>query len=156
VRSKSYWRRLDEIREPIGAAEMPKQYGALPFRIRGEDIEVMLITSRDTGRWLVPKGWPMKRGPRYTAGREAFEESGVIGKVHRQALGAFTYIKSMRKRRVPVDLTLYPLAVKKEKRKYPECKQRARRWFTLNEAIQRCREPELRRLMRKLPAMVAR
>jgi 8-oxo-dGTP pyrophosphatase MutT (NUDIX family) len=129
---------------------MQKQFGAVPFRVRRGRIEVMLVTARDGKRWLVPKGWPMKRGPRYTARKEAFEESGVKGKVQRKPLGTLKYRKKIRSRRTKVNLRLYPLAVKKQVRRFPERKQRLRRWFSLKRAVERCRDPGLGRLLRRI------
>ena len=129
---------------------MPKQYGAVPFRVRKNKIEVMLATARDGKRWLVPKGWPMKRGPRYTARREAFEEAGVKGKVRRKPLGSLKYRKRVDRRRLNVDLKLYPLAVKKRVKNFPEKGERRLRWFSLKEAVKRCNDPALGRLLRKI------
>lgn len=55
-----------------------QQYGALCFRF-GEDgaVEILLITSRDSGRWIIPKGWPMKKKePHEAAAVEAWQEAG--------------------------------------------------------------------------------
>jgi 8-oxo-dGTP pyrophosphatase MutT (NUDIX family) len=76
------------------ASSSPRaQYGALPFR-RTPDLEILLVTSRDTGRWVIPKGWPMKsKSRRAAAAIEALEEAGVEGEVGRQPLGAYIYDK---------------------------------------------------------------
>src|SRR5437867_8741378 len=56
------------------------QYAALPYRLSGRSREVMLVTSRETRRWIIPKGWPKKgKSPHHSAAREAFEEAGVVG-----------------------------------------------------------------------------
>src|SRR5262249_27670124 len=59
------------------------QYAALPYRLRGRSrTEVMLVTSRETRRWIIPKGWPHKgKAPHHSAAREAFEEAGVVGTI---------------------------------------------------------------------------
>jgi 8-oxo-dGTP pyrophosphatase MutT (NUDIX family) len=129
---------------------MPKQFGAVPFRIHRGKVEVMLVTSRDGERWLVPKGWPMKRGARYTARQEAYEESGVRGRVRRSPLGTMKYRKKVGGRRRTIDLKVYPLRVSKQVRKFPERKQRKTRWFALKDAIERCRDPAPARLLRKI------
>src|SRR4051812_8174384 len=103
---------------------MTKQFGAVPFRVRSGKIEVMLITSRDGRRWLVPKGWPMKRGARDTAKTEAYQESGVRGKLRRKSLGTMSYRKKVGGRRLKVRLRLFPLVVKKQIKRFPERKQR--------------------------------
>ena len=114
----------------------------------------MLITSRETKRWIVPKGWPLKT-QRQTIRTEAYEESGVRGRIHRKPLGSFTYKKRLPSRkRVSVALKVFPLAVKKQLKKWPERKQRKTRWFSIEEAAKRCSEPALGELMRKLSARV--
>ncbi|MEN9850080.1 MAG: hypothetical protein RL128_243, partial [Pseudomonadota bacterium] len=58
------------------------QYGALCWRMHRGKVEVLLITSRDTGRWVIPKGWPIDGlAPAQTAAREAWEEAGVEGDI---------------------------------------------------------------------------
>ena len=66
------------------------QYAALPYRRkRNSRTEVLLVTSRDTGRWIIPKGWPAKgKSPHKSAAREAREEAGVVGTIKRRPLGA--------------------------------------------------------------------
>ena len=67
-----------------------EQVGALIVRRRRGSCEVMLITSRDTGRWIVPKGWPMRGKPDdEAAAQEAFEEAGVEGEISRDPVGSF-------------------------------------------------------------------
>src|SRR4051812_24853450 len=132
---------------------MAKQYGAIPFRIRQNKLEVMLITSSHK-RWLVPKGKPMKGGPRRTARREAFEESGVKGKMRRKALGSVNYRKKKGNRTVKVDLKLYPLAVTRQVKKFPERRQRRRRWFPFEDAIAHCGDQALGQLLRRLKQAV--
>src|SRR6266487_779296 len=70
------------------------QYGALPYRLRtgSRRPQFMLITSRETQRWVIPKGWPKKgKSPQYSAAREAFEEAGVLGAVAKRPVGSFSY-----------------------------------------------------------------
>src|SRR3954465_6201876 len=130
---------------------MPRQqYGAIPFRVRKGVIEEMLVTSRDMDRWIVPKGWPKKGGPRHTAESEAYEESGVRGKLHRRSLGSFKYKKNVDGKRVGIELKVYPLAGTNQADEFPERKKRLTRWFSLQEATRRCSDPALGRLIRKL------
>jgi 8-oxo-dGTP pyrophosphatase MutT (NUDIX family) len=74
------------------------QYAALPYRRDGGSLmEVLLITSRDTGRWIIPKGWPLKgKAPHKAAAREAREEAGLVGKIHRRPIGSFSYEKRLK------------------------------------------------------------
>jgi 8-oxo-dGTP pyrophosphatase MutT (NUDIX family) len=76
------------------------QYAALPYRRKGKSpTEVLLVTSHETGRWIIPKGWPAKGKPLHkSAAREAREEAGVVGSVERRPLGVFSYQKASEKR----------------------------------------------------------
>jgi hypothetical protein len=59
----------------------PIQYGALPYREIKSGVQILLVTSRNTRRWIIPKGWPQSGTPPHrAAAREAFEEAGVVGK----------------------------------------------------------------------------
>ena len=125
------------------------QYGALPFAWRGGELRVLLITSRDTGRWLIPKGWPEKgMAPHELAAHEAFEEAGITGKVSNQPIGSFEYLKrldgkSAKRCRVMV----FPLEVVEELGDWPERAQRRREWLSPAEAAQRIDEPQLASLI---------
>lgn len=109
--------------------------------MRGEDGQprVMLVTSRETGRWIIPKGWPKKGlAPRALAALEAFEEAGVEGRVGEEALGSYRYSKLVRSKRgtkaIPCEVAVYPLLVERELDQWPEQGQRQRSWFTPSEA----------------------
>lgn len=70
------------------------QCGALCWRENGADVEILLVTSRDTGRWVIPKGWPMiGKTLAEAAAQEAWEEAGIKGVVHLVPLGSYRYIK---------------------------------------------------------------
>jgi 8-oxo-dGTP pyrophosphatase MutT (NUDIX family) len=68
---------------------LPKQVAALPLRKkRDKTLEVLLVSSRDTGRWVIPKGWPSKRmSDSAAAAREAKQEAGVTGKISKRIYG---------------------------------------------------------------------
>ena len=121
------------------------QFGALCYRVRGGKVQVLLITSRRSKRWIVPKGWPMKgKTPAQSAAQEAWEEAGVTGKCGATALGAYAYGKA---RGPDGDIScivmVYPLAVKAIAKKYPEAGQRRRRWVSRKKAAKAVAEPEL-------------
>jgi len=72
------------------------QFAALCYRGSGDDLEVCLITSRRTKRWILPKGWPMhKQTPADAAATEAWEEAGLTGRATDRCLGAYAYVKSL-------------------------------------------------------------
>ncbi len=128
------------------------QYGALAWRDTGDGKEVLLVTSRDTGRWVIPKGWPMKnRTPWDAAAREAFEEAGVKGQVEQVATGAFSYLKRLsRWRERMVEVKVFRLEVERELEDWPERRQRQRAWLSPAEAAARVDEPDLAEIIRAL------
>ncbi len=128
------------------------QVAALPIRISvtGQP-EVLLITSRDTGRWIIPKGWPMKaRKDHQAAAREALEEAGVSGRIGKKPLGAYRYDKQLPGRSEACRVMVYLLEVREERDAWRESGQRQRRWFTPAEAAANVSEPRLAVLIRRL------
>jgi 8-oxo-dGTP pyrophosphatase MutT (NUDIX family) len=119
-------------------------------------VEVLLITSRDTGRWVIPKGWPMQdRSSAAAAAQEAWEEAGVKGDVTDAAIGAFGYDKVLKPgKSVPCRVDVFSLRVAELKRKYPEDKMRSRKWFKHSKAARLVAEPELRGLLMALPVLL--
>ncbi|HEV7385728.1 MAG TPA: NUDIX hydrolase [Phenylobacterium sp.] len=122
------------------------QFAALPWRRgAGGEVEVLLITSRETRRWVIPKGWPMK-GVKSAkcAAQEAFEESGVRGKVGKRPMGSYAYDKRLKNGRLQhVRVAVFPLQVDSEAEAYPEAGQREKLWLPLTEAARMVDEPEL-------------
>jgi len=122
------------------------QFAALPWRRNADgEVEVLLITSRETRRWVIPKGWPIKgmKSPK-SAAREAFEEAGVLGKVAKTPIGAYAYDKRLKNGRLQhVRVAVFALAVESEAEVYPELGQREKRWLPLAEAARLVAEPEL-------------
>ena len=127
-----------------------QQIGALPYRADADGVlRVLLVTSRDTGRWIVPKGNPI-RGLRAheAAAQEAWEEAGVRGFRCPTPLGHYPYWKRRRSGQlVPVSVALYPLCVAQVLDSWPERHQRQRRWCTLSEAAGLVAETELQQLI---------
>lgn len=140
--------------------ELPKrrlQYAAVPYRRRGDgEIEVMLVTSRETKRWVVPKGWPIRGAkPHASAAREALEEAGVLGNADSDAIGAYHYDKRLKNgMQARCKVEVFPLEVKSQRKRWPEKRERKARWFTVPKAVQAVQEPGLRRLLRKLDDLV--
>lgn len=126
------------------------QFAALCYRIRKDKPEILLITTRGTGRWIIPKGWPMEgKSPAKAAAREAWEEAGVKGKVKKDSIGHFTYSKMTGPRAITECVALvYPLEVKSIENDFPEQGQRRRKWLSREKAAARVKEPELARLIR--------
>lgn len=133
-------------------AAVARQVAALCWRMRKGRAQVLLVTSRDTGRWVLPKGWPMAGlGPEAAAAREAWEEAGVEGKVTAEALGCYGYDKILRSRiALPCSVGVYPLRVQNLKGNFPERNQRRRKWFFAEEAARLVAEVELAALLERL------
>ncbi|HYC05529.1 MAG TPA: NUDIX hydrolase [Azospirillaceae bacterium] len=112
------------------------QYAALPYTIRDGVLKVMLITSRETRRWIIPKGWPEKKlTPPEVAAREAFEEAGLRGRIGESPIGAFVYDKRLRNgKTTPCHVDIYLFEVEQELEAWPEKGQRERRWMSPSEA----------------------
>ena len=121
------------------------QVAALPIRTDATGgFEVLLISSRETHRWIIPKGWPMKgRKDHQAAAQEALEEAGVIGKVRKHPIGAYTYQKRLNDRMQPCRVMVYRLDVDAQKKTWPEKDQRERRWFKATDAADLVSEPGL-------------
>ncbi|CAM3260702.1 NUDIX hydrolase [Paracoccus nototheniae] len=118
---------------------------------------VLLITSRGTGRWVIPKGWPMEgRTLSGAAAQEAWEEAGVRGRVRQAELGRYRYDKAQDQGfAVPVDLRVFLLEVERLSDDFPEHRQRKRRWFDPEEAARMVVEPGLKQILLSLPARTA-
>jgi 8-oxo-dGTP pyrophosphatase MutT (NUDIX family) len=131
------------------AATEPKdivqQYAALPFAVRDGELLVLLVTTRGTGRWIIPKGNPEKNlKPYEVAKQEAFEEAGVTGRVHRTCFGRFEFAKSAEGGESALcAVDVYPLAVDQELDDWPEKGMRQREWMTPGQAAMRVTEPGL-------------
>jgi 8-oxo-dGTP pyrophosphatase MutT (NUDIX family) len=127
------------------------QVGALPVRFENGKTQILLLTSRETKRWVIPKGWPMKGIKNWAAAaQEAKEEAGIIGKPRKKPIGSFLYFK---RRMVHFDLCrveVYVLEYEKRLDNYRERGQREARWFSLDEAADRVQEPGLIALFRDL------
>lgn len=139
---------------------MPKrllQYAAIPYRrLDNGTIEVMLVTSRETKRWVVPKGWPIRGAkPHLSAAREALEEAGVTGRANADAIGTYHYAKRLKNgTEARCKVEVFPLEVKSQRKRWRERGERKARWFELAKAAKVVREPGLRQLLRNLDELV--
>lgn len=136
-----------------------KQYAALclrPDAVIDGHVEVLLITSRDSGRWVIPKGWPMaKKKPHQVARQEAWEEAGVRGRVRKQPFGSYRYAKKVSREGVLDCLVqVFLLTVSDIAEDFPERSQRRIKWFSPRDAAEAVAEPELCRLLGNLPVNV--
>ena len=126
------------------------QFGALCYRITDGKIKVLLITSRRTQRWILPKGWPENgMTPGDSAANEAMEEAGVTGEINDRPLGVYHYKKTLENgENYPCIVTIYALKVKKTWADYREKSERRRKWFSQKGAAKRVLEPDLALLIK--------
>ncbi len=126
-----------------------RQVAALPLRLaKNGAIEILLVTSRETGRWIIPKGWPSKRlKDSEAAAREAREEAGVKGKIFRKAIGSYRYIKRELGNGALIEVRVFLLKVSKHYKRWPEKHERRRAWFEIEDAARMVSDPELSMLI---------
>ncbi len=135
-----------------------RQYAAIPIRINGNGKpKVMLLTSRGTKRWVIPKGWPIRKlGAAGTAAREAYEEAGLKGRV-RMRIGRYRYRKPELSARVgTITVKVFLLEVTRQVSDWPEQRQRKTRWFKPRRAAALVAEPELAALLARIPKLAER
>jgi 8-oxo-dGTP pyrophosphatase MutT (NUDIX family) len=129
------------------------QVAALWYKNTEDGKKVLLITSRDTGRWILPKGWPVegKDGPG-SALQEAWEEAGVSkADIEEEPMGYYEYAKGLDNGvSVPVETQIYMTRVRDLKKSYPEVDERERQWFSPGEAANLVDEPDLKEILKAL------
>ncbi|MCU0831703.1 MAG: NUDIX hydrolase [Rhizobiaceae bacterium] len=127
-----------------------EQVAALPWKRAQGRLRIMLITSRGTGRWVLPKGWMNgDEDPADAALREAHEEAGVIGEVTRVGLGFYTYDKRLDGGpSVKCRVRVYPIKVTRQARAFKEAGERLIQWFDAEAAADAVKERELAELIR--------
>lgn len=125
------------------------QFAVIAYRIVDGKTKVCLITSRRTGRWIVPKGWPMARTSAAKAvSIEAFEEAGLKGNVHPDSLGLFAYEKRIVKKvSYPIIAFVYAMEVTKVMNTWPEAHQRKRKWFSPKKAAKKLSDEGLAQIV---------
>jgi 8-oxo-dGTP pyrophosphatase MutT (NUDIX family) len=131
------------------------QVAALCTRGVGDDKQVLLVTSRGTGRWIIPKGWPIRGlASSQAALQEAWEEAGVKdATAGSDPIGSYAYDKTMDSGLpMPVETLVYSVDVNGLESDFPEAGQRQRRWVSPLEAANLVDEPELKSILRVLPA----
>jgi ADP-ribose pyrophosphatase YjhB (NUDIX family) len=128
-----------------------KQFAALPYRMRDNDVEILLITTRKKRRWSVPKGWPIRRfTPQQTAATEAYEEAGVHGTVGNRCIGQFRKRRLKKQQPVTCDVQIFPLEVNRQREKWPEKHERSRIWVAPRKGAKLVKKAGLRRAIKAL------
>ncbi|MDZ5451820.1 NUDIX hydrolase [Labrys sp. ZIDIC5] len=138
------------LKSPVTATEL-RQVGALPLRIQRGKTEVCLVTTRETRRWTIPKGWPMRNHKDCRAAAiEAEEEAGLLGKIGKEPVGEYLYWK---RRDLHFDLVrvfVYRLDVTGHLPVWREMNEREVRWFTPGDAALLVEEPGLSALLEQV------
>jgi len=130
-----------------------KQFGALPWRAADEGRrEIMLLTSRETGRWIISKGWPIKgRKPAEVARQDSYEEVGLIGRIiGKSAVGCYYYEKRLAHVVVPCKVRVFLFQVERQLNDWAEKDQRATQWFDAQEAAMLVSEGGLTEIIERI------
>jgi 8-oxo-dGTP pyrophosphatase MutT (NUDIX family) len=123
-----------------------KQSGVVPYRVKDGTTEVLLITSRNSQNWVVPKGGIVNRmTPHDSAAKEAWEEAGVIGQVNPNKFGTYKY----RKNGKIYCVQMYSLPVEAVAQEFPEAGQRMRKWVDIDQAVGLVLQPSLKRILKQ-------
>jgi 8-oxo-dGTP pyrophosphatase MutT (NUDIX family) len=123
-----------------------EQSGVVPYRVKNGTTEVLLITSRNSQNWVVPKGGIVNRmSPHDSAAKEAWEEAGVIGQVNPNKFGSYKY----RKNGKIYHVQMYSLPVEAVSEKFPEAGQRIRQWVDIDKAVSQVKQPSLKRILKQ-------
>jgi 8-oxo-dGTP pyrophosphatase MutT (NUDIX family) len=135
-----------------------KQVAALPVKLHEDGrFRVLLITSRETKRLIIPKGWPMKGHHDHRAAAiEAQQEAGLIGRIHRKPIGSYTYWKRRKDHFDYCSVDVFVLEVEHQLTDWLENGQREALWLPLDDAADLVSDAGLVTLIRDLPSVLAR
>ncbi|HVZ10366.1 NUDIX hydrolase [Rhodopila sp.] len=140
-------------------AQGARQFAALPWRLSDRGTrQILLLTSRETGRWVIPKGWPMKgKKPAEVACQEAYEEAGLIGEiVGKRAIGSFHYEKRLAKTSILCSVRVFLFRVERQLDDWPEKAQRRLQWFDAEDAADLVDEGGLAEIITRFAGSYAR
>jgi 8-oxo-dGTP pyrophosphatase MutT (NUDIX family) len=144
--------RMETLQTSLNNESDREQIAALPYRFEKNRMQILLVTSRGTGRWVLPKGWiePSDPDPAEAAAREALEEAGAIGTIQKAGIGFYHYSKLLDGGpSILCSVRVYPLLVKRQLKTFKEAGQRIMEWFGVEEAADAVKEPELAAMIRQ-------
>ncbi len=121
-------------------------------------LEILLVTSRQTRRWIIPKGWPIKGlKPPKSAAREAYEEAGIRGTMGGKSIGAFSYSKRLDDNAgiIPCEVRVFAMRVKRQLATWPEASERQTRWFEPAQAVAAVTDNGLRHVIEAFAKKIA-
>jgi 8-oxo-dGTP pyrophosphatase MutT (NUDIX family) len=148
---------LPKAPKTLKKAGVLHQAGVIPYVVEEGELRVLLISSRDTGRWVIPRGRVERAhgGHTGTAQQEAYEEAGIVGEIAELPLGCYTYFKrGTHGESTPAVVRVYPYRVLHQKKKWPEMESRTQRWVSVEEAIRMVDEDGLAALFRRFREVV--
>jgi 8-oxo-dGTP pyrophosphatase MutT (NUDIX family) len=157
-RRKTYLGQLAEHADRLFRGQAIEQYAAICYMRMPDSIKVLLITSRQSGRWVIPKGWAMdSRAPHQVAEREAWEEAGIRGKARKKPFGYYTYLKMLDTGdRVASVVQVHLVEVSAMDVEFKEKGQRTVAWLPPHEAASLVREPELKGLLGQVEGVLSK
>lgn len=127
------------------------QSAVIPYRKKEKGIEILLITSIRKKKWIVPKGFiEFNLSAFESAKKEAFEEAGIIGANETLELGTI----KLNRYGGEVLVKVYSMEVIEEVEDYPEKHLRKRKWFAVNDALEKINIPEISQLIKKLDSSI--
>ena len=133
--------------DQLAAIGLHQQSGVIPYRLVGDKVEILLITSIRRGRWIIPKGIVEPHlSPAESACQEAWEEAGVVGRVDSQPFGFYQYAKWGG----ICQVTVFLLHVQTVHEEWPEQMYRQRQWLSIAEAAKSVEEVQLRDLILRM------
>lgn len=133
-----------------GKTDVRAQIAALCYRYKGDKLQFCIVTTRGTGRWIIPRGWPThKYTPSDGAAIEAFEEAGLRGHAFPDSIGAYSYDKPLGEDLTPVMVVVYAIEITDTAKKWPEKGERERKWVSRKKAVAKLTEPGLRQIVAK-------
>jgi 8-oxo-dGTP pyrophosphatase MutT (NUDIX family) len=145
ARARKKVRKIVKVTKAVATERL--QVAALPWR-KTDRVEIMLVSSRATRRWIIPKGWPMAgRSGSAAAGIEAVEEAGLLGVLSKEPIGQYFYQKRFVRYMQTCRVEVYSLQVVRQRDDWPEKHERSTQWFPAEEAMELVSDPELGELI---------
>jgi 8-oxo-dGTP pyrophosphatase MutT (NUDIX family) len=127
------------------------QIGALPILVNPDGgIDVCLITTRGGGRWIIPKGNPIRGlAPHEVAAQEALEEAGLVGSAEQHCIGTFTFDRHRGGREMNCSVDVYALKVEQQLATWDEMEHRSVLRCNLETALALVSVPDLAALINR-------
>lgn len=141
--------KVKQRKKRVANGQPLQQVAALAYRCGADGrLEILVLSSRETHRAIIPKGWPIKGRKDWKAAQiEALQEAGVVGDIARKRLGQYKYWKRLENHFALVKVTVYALAVRRQLDDWPERHEREQAWLPAADAALLLDEPELSALI---------